>query len=329
MRHTTTKTTILSGLLALLALTACSSDDTAGTSELTLDIPVEIYDTPATRAASQGDPGNDPSLKSPLYLYIFAYVKTTDGNGYELLTKTITPTDGIGDWTIHDEGTQDERWRRNLRVTFTINGTFDGTTAGTSRVYAIASRDDLSSIIPSDVATYTTANQIEAMTLDFRDLSSSQLKDIYSTPAKNTDNGIIKLNGQSLSCSTVKLYHAAAKVDFTWEVDASLQNGVALQSITCTSVPTICKIFTPTDNPTTQTADVTVLGSASSTAVNEGNKWIGRAYAYMLQQPSPGTLSYTVAFSGTANRPAVSKTFTPADYNDTYTGWYRVSAEVK
>ncbi len=345
---------IITGLLTPLFLTACSSDNgETPPGVMTLDIPIEIYSSSNshTRAASQGDPGNDSSLDAPLYIYLYAYVKESDGNGFELLTKTlmVDSDPAVGNWTLYDGGTRDERWRRDMRVTFTINGTFDGTTVGTSRVFAIASREDLSMLLPTEtmVSGYTTMSQIEAMTLDFGSWVTSstmtlselsgKLKDIYSTPSKSTGNGVISITNstsgsgnQSLTCSTVKLYHVAAKMDFQWEVASTLQSTVELQSVTCTSLPTVCKIFEPTSNPMTSTTSLPVLGTSTQDAVNEvneGNKWLGRACAYVLQ-PSSAAVDYTVTFGGTGGHAAVNASIIPDDYNEVYTGWYRVIATV-
>lgn len=355
MRHTTTITSAtkanasktLAALLSLALLAACSADNADEPSHaVTIDIPVEIYSANAatTRAADQGDPGNDASLQAPLHLYVYAYVSEKNGSDtdYELLTQSFTFTDDelATAWTKRDANTTSERWVKNVRVTFNIVRSFDNT-LGASRVYAIASRDDLSGVLPKDMSTYTTKADLEAMTADLKGFTSSQLKDIYSTPKNDqsspvatTDNGIIVSNNNTLTCSTVKLYHVAAKADFTWEVPESLRKTVAVQRIECTGLPTTCKIFEPTDNPTTTTATSVVLDVANSTdnpafVVNEGNKWLGRAYAYVLQPPSPGTINYTVTYYGIRQNTTGSITPSTDAYSNVFTGWYRVIATVK
>ncbi len=338
-------------LLALLLCAACSPDDDGGKGgqELTLDIPIDIYSANASVATrvDQGDPGNDVVFKAPLYLYVYAYISENEGNSYELLTQTFTYTEeeAASAWTKQDENTANERWRKNVRVTFKLGTTFHSD-LGKSRVYAIASRTDLSGVLPKAdgiANTYPTMAALEAMEADFSSFTSDQLKDIYSTPANDrsnpvatSDNGIIVENNKVLSCSTVKLYHVAAKVDFTWEIPASLRKTVEIASIQCTGLPTTCKVFEPTDNPTTGTATSTVIGRESLTpapanTITEGNKWIGRAYAFMLQPPSPGTVNYTVTYGGTGGRQNTTSSITPstAAYSNVYTGWYRVIADVK
>ncbi len=332
---------IIFPLLALLPM-ACSTDDgTLETRVVTLEIPVDIYranTSTATRAAEQGDPGNDVVFEAPLYLYVYAFVSETGGS--EVLTQTFTYTDDqtATEWERRDTDTKDERWHKNVRVTFRISSDFNKV-LGKNRVYAIASRTDLSGVLPGSMANYT-MERIEAIECDFSAFSSSQLKDIYSTPANDrsspaasTDNGVIMSNNDVLTCSAVKLYHAAAKVDFTWEIPSSLRQTVELQKIECTGLPSKCKIFVPTGN-TAGTSSSVVLGEGMdnpSFEVNEGNKWTGRAYAYMLQPPSPGTINYTVTYGGSGLRPQTNGAVTPATdtYSNIYTGWYRVIASVK
>lgn len=350
MKH---KLSIIFPLLALLLLAACSSDNSddaeKGGREITLDIPIDIYSANtemSTRAADQGDPGNDVVFNAPLYLYVYAYISEADGNSYELLTQTFTYTEEEAStaWTLQNKNTTEECWRKNVRVTFRLGTTFNNE-LGKSRVYAIASRTDLSSVLPTvtgNSSSYTTMTALEAMTMDCADFTSDQLRDIYSTPAndrsnpvKSTDNGIIVENNNILTCSTVKLYHVAAKMDFTWEIPSSLRSSVEIQQIECTDLPTTCKVFVPTDN-TTGSGSTIVIGPSSTTTnaanfIDEGNKWIGRAYAFMLQPPSPGTVNYTVTFGGSGSRTYTTGSITPSTntYSSIYTGWYRVIADVK
>ncbi len=319
-----------------MALTGCSSDDDSATREVTLTIPIEIYSSNAevtSRAADQGDPGSDVVFEQPLYLYIYACVREKDayGNeGYQLLTKTIVPVasgedDTPNKWTINDKDTKIEHWQKDVDVTFKINSDITGD-EGDSRVFAIASRDDLSGKLPTTYDDETPKSTVQTMTLDLSDFTSEQLKNIYSTPLNDTNNGVITSNSNggitTLACSTVRLYHVAAKVDFMWEVSSSLQSTTELATITCTGLPTTCNIFKPTNNPSGTGTSLVLGATGAANAVNAGNKWLGRAYAFMLQPPADGKINYTVTFGGSALRPAITTSITP-------TGWYRIAATVK
>ena len=262
-----------------------------------------------------------------------------------MLTQTFkysTDADASGEWTLKDESTTNERWQKNVRVTFKLSSSFYDK-LGCSRVFAIASREDISKLLPSDASAaatqFSSLEKFQDYTCNFADIASNDLKDIYSTPyndqsnpVQSTDNGLIVGADGTLTCSTVKLYHVAAKVDFTWEVPTSLQQTTELASITCTGLPTTCKVFEPTGNPTTATTNCLVLGSSSDSAtpiteVNAGNKWLGRAYTYVLQ-PSSGTINYTVTYGGTSGKKETTAKFTPASVNNVFTGWYRIIATV-
>ena len=361
-------------LLAVLALAGCTSDEVERLERtVTMTIPIEVYSSNnevTSRAASQGDPGNAVVFEQPLYLYVYACVGETDASSkatYELLYKEFVHPSKSGqtvddyspyNWTLVDEDTKNERWTKDVDVTFKISTAL----TGESRVFAIASRDDLSKVLSK---TYTNnssqtgtdlRSNVEAMTLNLSDFTSAQLRDIYSTPLDDTNNGVITSttnnnNVTTLTCSTVRLYHVAAKVDFTWEVASDKQSTTELASITCTGLPTTCKVFEPTENPTqdgsgnpTNTGTCLVLGTKSSSStsttpspsdpvneVNAGNKWLGRAYAFMLQPPSTGEINYTVTYSDSANKKATTSSITPdqTTYSKVFTGWYRVVATVE
>ena len=358
---------MIAGALALQLLAACSDDDTTqGVQTVTMTIPIEVYSSSnnevTSRAASQGDPGNDVVFEQPLYLYVYACVGETDASNtatYELLYKEFVhpskSSQTVDDyspynWTLVDEDTKNERWQKDVDVTFKISTAL----TSDSRVFAIASRDDLSKVLSK---TYTNSSQtgtgymdeVKAITADLSKFTSAQLKDIYSTPLGDTNNGVITSTTNNsvttLTCSTVRLYHVAAKVDFTWEVASDKQSTTELASIKCTGLPTTCKVFEPTNNPTqdasgnaTNTGSCIVLGTSSSTStstpvneVNAGNKWLGRAYAFMLQPPSTGEINYTVTYSGSAKKTATTSSITPdqTTYSKVFTGWYRVVATVE
>ncbi len=180
-------------------------------------------------------------------------------------------------------------------------------------------------------------------------------RDLYSSPAKQDGrvdvlgiaNGLILYNTQENPGSRelhgdVRLYHTAAKVDFKWEVPASLQDMIAVRKITTTGLPVRCKVFNPTSNPTDAPVKNYIIGSDTEAnmqaaincgvlqPINPGNKWMGREYFYALQ-PAGGTITYTVDFEsvdGITSKAPVNASFTPSVVNDIFTGWYRINATV-
>lgn len=111
--------------------------------------------------------------------------------------------------------------------------------------------------------------------------TSDDYRDLYSTPMEtvdNADNGTFVWDGTTLHQNDIRLYHAATKYDFQWEVadkDAdgkalrSQLDGVYLRKVTLTNVPTHCAIFDPTDLPAAYAGTTTTCVVAKNTAVNK------------------------------------------------------------
>ncbi len=195
-------------------------------------------------------------------------------------------------------------------------------------------------------------NRLENALLDTGEWTrNSFYRDLYSTPHNDdteylngkfqTDGGIkeeyfikngyiiysteIDPKNRSVFHGDVHLYHAAAKIDFQWEVAADLRSTTAIESITVTGLPTTCRIFRPTQNPSD--------AATQSLAINDGNRWIGREYCYQLQ-PANGAISYSVAFKDVdgdgTKKDAITPIFPkPVPFNEVFTGWYRIVATVK
>ncbi len=174
--------------------------------------------------------------------------------------------------------------------------------------------------------------------------TSDDYRHLYSSPANHTGVGSKDVRygdievqdgtdgNKTLVSGEVHLYHAAAKVDFTWEVRSDLQATTKINAVTVTNLPTQCKIFDPTHNPTTNSN-----GSIGFTT-NIGNQWIGRQSVYVLQ-PSvaapddtpagkSGIINYTVTKNNTVS---AVKDFEPTNtaLSTLYTGWYRILAKVE
>ncbi len=180
--------------------------------------------------------------------------------------------------------------------------------------------------------------KLEAITLDCGEWTTEQLRDLYSSPIASDGrldntrlaNGVIIYNstlttGAFEVFGDIRMYHAAAKVDFKWEVPATLQDKIAVKKITTQGLPTTCKIFEPTKNPE---------GSASQViTTNPGNKWIGREYFYALQPPT-GTITYDVEFEDINANDSYTKskisnaTFTATPLSNVFTGWFRINATI-
>ena len=336
--------------LLTLMLTACSENDAEpaqATAKTVITIPIQIVSSQSTMQSRAGDPGLDDELQPPKYLYIWSWIQTTDDK-YELYYQKMDNLTA-DDWTYslgNDSEDQNSMWELKSPVEMNFSGTPKNTASQVGRTYAIASStalttEQIEAVKPTNpdetkaagdyIYSSSPDNTIQSATADLSGWTSTALRDLYSNPVGDTEtdgngylNGRIMMKSNNPVCGTLRLYHCAAKYDFTWEIPTSLQTSVTIATITLNNLPTYCKFFEPTNNPGTTTASVSLLGGSSPNAVTEGNQWIGRAYTYALQRPD-AQLPYTVTFSGKSD---VTKTFAPTK-NTVFTGWYRVIATVE
>ncbi len=349
-------------LLCLCALTlilaSCTNDDDFGkTAPLTLDVPVELVvsNMPVDGARAMGDPGMDGVLPPPANIYVFAWMQISSGQWNVYCGKTEGLTAGDWEYTAgEDADFPNSRYllKKNVPVKFGSSSVTGAGDLTIGRIYAIAANRKFtdeqlrtmlgaySDAVGSSMAIQVSASPdatLQAVQAVFdSDWKSADYRDLYSTPAADTNvdendenkltNGEIKYIAadNAVKQGHIRLYHVAAKYDFTWEIDADLQSATSVNSITVTGLPTVCNIFKPTTN-TAGTAQLSL--TTADGGINTGNKWIGRECIYGLQR-ADATLNYTVTFAGTANRPQAERTFTPANPNTIFTGWYRVLATV-
>ncbi len=352
---------LLTLILPAVIITACGDDSTLmpETPKRTLQVPVElcVENPQVSTTRLTGDPGVDDRLPAPTHLYLFAWMKLSDGN-FELFHTTRQLEADRWEYEAGADGHDDASRYRLLEfvpVYFTYSRVAGADGDAVGRTYAVATtraltQAQLISIVgtahaeaitrPDRTLRLTTSPDaaLRAAIVDLADAgnpwTSSQYRDLYSTPADDaaTDanglsNGAITLTSaanQQLSMGDVRLYHAAAKIDFTWEVDEALRPATAIESITVNELPTQCKIFAPAQNPAgSPTTSMAIDGSNPDAPINPGNKWIGRQYIYALQ-PSTADINYRVTFEG--GRAAASRTFDVTNPNTLFTGWYRIIA---
>ncbi len=356
----------------MTVISACSNDDgdwrEPSGEGLTLRIPIEVVMSQPMMAdgtRATGDPGVDDALMPPTNLYVFSWIRKPDNaDQYYVCYKSKTNIQP-SEWEYIMETGQEQssryRYTQDMEVKYEVkpenyNALADKTPVGCT--YAVAtnralSDDQIKSIldagsIPSDwTGTGRPQDDIETVEVDFSGWSGDELRDLYSSPAKDTrkdDRGA--LNGQIIYSKTdekqelvlgdVRLYHTAAKIDFTWEVAREIQSTTSVNTITVTGLPTMCKIFEPTANPTNPTNSYLIGGTEADIEgklntkvhpIDISNKWIGREYFYALQ-PAGGYINYEVRFNG--GRTEVNKQFpdVPTSFSGVFTGWYRVMATV-
>lgn len=349
----------LACITALLVLTGCqehlpSPNGDKGNS-FALRLTIHTGQGEQTRADLPGDPGEDPTLPAPGYVYVWAEPTFDDGS-QTLMLQRLTPQSQ--EWTWDN---QLGCYRLNALVTFDC-GKREMRPNTAIPIYAIASCRDLSgSLIPTDyLQGETTAKGIDELKQMEWDLSTWQtgsarehsdaLRDLYSTPIALESDQQLMTDETGLVDSpggTIRLYHCAAKVDMKWEVAAydaqgakdydatlALQKETAVETITLSGLPTTLKVFAPTENPTGTAVCPMLAPTEAVEQTTLGNKWIGRTVAYVLQPAVPAAIPYSVTFSnpnpsGTGSvRPTVNSQ-TPEATNPTFTTWFRVNAQIK
>ncbi len=333
-------------------MTACNQREDEWTAPskdgLTLRVPITVMtDQPLTDETRVGDPGMDSRLDPPKNLYVFAWVKNPADNSKYLTCVRERTNMTDYDWERNEENPQKSRYRlrEDIGVEFKDMGEPAGFAGKVNsgdpigRVCAVACNEELTKEqIETIEATLGDDDKMKKVELSLSAWSSNDLRDLYSNPLNDTEeddrgaeNGeiLFKTDGTNaeIVMGNVRLYHAAAKIDFTWEVEEAARPTVAVKKIEVNNLPTTCKIFNPTANPATATQSC-IIGEGTNTEnpINPGNKWAGRAYFYALQ-PGAGTINYTVDFDGGKN--TVSPSFTPSTLDKVFTGWYRIIAKVK
>lgn len=362
--------------ISVLLFVACTSDEEERAFQTTvLTIPFAVYDTSVnplsdTEARSTGDPGVMEKLPAPKYLYIWVtegdrMLKIYKEDGTEVSHEAINTSSSFWDKKKSEE-LLPERWEGEHTIDLGKDVVLaDGATV---QVYAIAAQHQLEEGWLSGIDSPTKLKTLTFSLASWQNSSpvehSEALGNLYSTPLAlmgygNADaagvDGTLLHNGSFTvhksgfqvtltGTQPVRLYHCAAKADFKWEVVEAQRPGVKIQSITVKGLPTKLKVFEPTHNPAPTSESTTYYDCnllAASGAVNDltdGNQWIGREYAYILQPPTTtstddGKLTYTVTFTGRPTTPEDKNTLgdqtTSPATNPVFTTWYRVNADIR
>lgn len=329
-------------LLALLpTLLSCQHDD---------ELPAPAYEDryvplqisiPASEALkrSPGDPGDDPRLPLPDYLYIYTAFTDADGDTKEVLFSEYA---GIRDsWTPDSTGQNVYVYSYTDQINLPL---IDGATD--AYCYIIASADDLGAEDvygglpqPDELSEDGTTKKkskaaIEAITLSF-DNHSISLRDLYSSynAAEGVVNGAIPVKnyGQKQSEVTGTLHHVAAKVDIQWNFSETFHEAhpnAFLNAIILSGLPQEGYVFKPTQNSTGN--EQTLLFNDDGDA-NAGTAVYGREDTYIFQ-PGGGTINYQIQImEQTADKTqtySIDRTYTPDQYNPDDVAYYRLRVTI-
>ena len=280
-------------LLALLpALPSCQHDDVP---------PVPTYEDryvplqisiPASEALkrSLGDPGDDPRLPLPDYLYVYTAFTDAAGNTEEVLFSEYS---GIRDsWTPDGEGGNVYVYEYTSNINLPL---IDGAT--NAYCYIIASADDLGEHLPgsSSAAVPESKEEIQNIALDYSTLHKKEttLRDLYSSYKGKGGAFEVTNYGQKQSEVSGTLYHVAAKVDIQWNFSETFHEAhpnAFLNTIMLSGLPQEGYVFKPTQNSTGN--EQTLLFNNNGDA-NAGTAVYGREDTYIWQPPQ-GEFKYII-----------------------------------
>lgn len=323
----------LFALAALMGWSACSDDEIVGKDNVEVQLHLAV---PANELVTRapGDPGAYESFPTPQFIY-----------AYIIVNKTTVKTGSKNGITWKREGdyytsyTSDNTSEKPFTFSFESNENIEN-----ARIYVLASNEAIgfdpnqSLSTPEDVE-----NLIFSATGD--NGQPLNLRDVYSTPYNllNADNeyygtGTIFAPGQNgntsdktviafgTSKNKLTLYRVAAKVDFQWEAQDHTSYST-IKKIEVTNAPTQGYCFKPVGNVkgTSYTNEYTAT-VLSSDEVNEGNKWEGRAYSYMLQ---PQNYSLTYKVTTEQGSKTVTTSETGMNKSEIYSAWYMIRLNLK
>lgn len=258
------------------AFASCRHDDDMQPTPVYEDryIPLQLC-IPANTATvrSPGDPGADPRLPLPDYLYLFTVVQTGGGSGAVVLRETLAD---IGDqWVHHGEGSSAVfRYEGSINMPFIENAT-------SAKCYIVAGGSALT-FSPVTPQTETEVKDLQLSLLKDDGNDNVQLRDIYSSwhPDDAPDGGLTVTDyGQNQSSVEGTLYHVGAKVDLQWNVTEAFRQahpgwGVHSVDIHC---PGTGYVFRPTKNANEENR-IQVFET------DAGNAYYGRTDFYVWQR---------------------------------------------
>lgn len=311
-------------MAALMLLTACRDSHEEETEEyrtmpVTLQIPAD-----GVAKRSPGDPGEGTLLPKPTFVYLYLYTKDGSGTGTVTHVRLDNIPEELWELTGAESSTPMYRYRGGIRIDVPLY-------AQKGRLYGAAATTDIAPHYTPGTITTEKALQDMTFTVEPKGGSYAWLRDVYSSPADLPDtkvNGTVWDIGTAVPYTTLVLYHTAAKVDFTWNVNPDDAQGRTLYSIDVTARGGTVRLFRPTPASLTGSTPYT-QPVITHDAIHPGNRNYGRADTYVIQ-PAEGTLNWTLSTTdGTGTPTKYPGNDKPKDEVGTvYSVWYRVNARV-
>ena len=247
-----------------------------------------------------GDPGTAERFSLPDYLYIIVFKKDGGNWGtWQIIEETVSDEDWLlttyggdlytqGNWVYQYTG------QFNLLLS---NQKFDG------RVYAMASAVPLT--FSQDFNTIDDLDELLALTFDASDDDvQKNIQNIYSTPYNYEVSGhyycSFNTSEQRVPHVSLMLYHVAAKVDITWNVeeDKRINREHPEEAVRLTYMEAQhlfagdAYCFKPLRNEVTEKVSGGYSIANIVTPSDEGLWWEGRSYFYTIPYVVTGDENY-------------------------------------
>lgn len=283
------------GLMLLLA--ACANDRQEEPVPETVYedrmIPLEIR-IPASEVLkrSPGDPGEDPRLPLPDYLYIRVAISTS--TGVEVLRSNTFS---------HIESHWEQSANRAIyvyRATVNIPLVSD---ARTAELYITASREPLmfSPATPKSIA------QLQNLKIKLDENPGVAIRDIYYDTTPISDYG------QNQNVVTALCTHIGAKVDLQWNLTETFRTNNPswrISSVSLSDMPRSGYLFQPTRNDLSDgTADPYIFRT------DNGSNIYGRTDTYAFQR-NDAAIRWTITFTDGLSTRIVEDTYQPSPLPD-------------
>lgn len=287
--------------LAGSLLTSCQTDDEQP-EMLRLPIVLAIPASEGTDTRALGDPGTFEPFELPRYLYL--YVVATNANGERVLLRLSNDSfmtelnpdawEKVANTAGGYPTESDSLYRYTEGVAVDIPEEIDRTQEAV--VYAAVSRERLDESLDSQP---TAATVLDAgFTVAEKADGYTYLRDIYSTPynlgkngiqttATNAYYGTVTNFASNVPVVNLMLYHVAAKIDVTWNVNADRQPGLKVEELQLARLfnhtyGQKAYLFRPTENKVSAPTGHEGYNVSLCAEGDVGKQYYGRGYTYAI-----------------------------------------------
>lgn len=316
--------------LGIGALAACSSTDPSVEDGHVVRMPIVLAipannaelttgSTSAKATRAEGDPGTYEQFQLPTHLYIYLLNTSIDGSE----TKVLTP-EGMDTSTGYS--LDKDKWKKMP----TTDNNKDSIYTYTDQIRIIIPEDRKTGVVYAAMSTVPikvtyTGTGVDDATFTLgdaaKDKESEALKNLYSSPYNlmkdNQYYGIVSDYNSNSPYINMVLYHVASKLDVQWNVDATVQDKVKLETITLKGLSSGGKLFKPLEN----TASASTYDETFT--LDAGSQWYGRKATYVIPVKTDGKYQFPMTLTNSVSNSVKTTTATakPSTVNTIFVPW--------